>query len=86
MTEWLPLTATGLAFASDAAQLALAGLVSWVFAVFCLVMEQRRIRGRSLERLERVGWVPWTPLFLASAVIGGGLLAVSLPVVLGSLS
>jgi hypothetical protein len=77
---------SGLTFASDAALLALAGLACWTFAALCLVMERRRIRGRPLERLEQVGWVPWTPLFLATAVAGGGFLAVSLPVVLGSLA
>lgn len=75
-----------LTFASDAALLTLAGIVCWAFAALCLVMEQRRIRRRSLDRLEQVGWVPWTPLFLGGAVIGGGFLAVSLPVVLGHLA
>ena len=79
------LTELGLTFASDAQLLALAGVASWVFAGLCLVMEQRRNRGRSLERLDRVGWVPWTLLFIANAVIGGGCLAMSLPVVLGNL-
>ena len=74
-----------LEFASDAEMLMLAGLAFWVLAGVCLVME--RIRGfrRSLDRLEKVGWVPWTNLFVASAIIGGGCLAVSLPVVLGNL-
>ncbi|MEE4199413.1 hypothetical protein [Erythrobacter sp.] len=76
---------TRLAFASDAAILALAGIASWIAALVCLAMERRRVKRRSLETLERVGWVPWTPLFLALTVIGGGCLAVSLPVVLGSL-
>lgn len=76
---------TQLAFASDASLLALAGLVCWVFAAICLVMERRRNARRSLERLERVGWVPWTNLFVGSAIIGGGCLAMSLPVVLGHL-
>ncbi len=76
---------TQLAFASDAALLALAGLACWVFAGVCLVMERRRGSRRSVERLEKVGWVPWTNLFVASAIIGGGCLATSLPVVLGSL-
>lgn len=79
--EWL----TQLSFASDAVMLALTGAASWVFAVFCLVMERLRNKRRSLERLELVGWVPWTNLFVASAIIGGGCLAVSLPVVLGNL-
>jgi len=84
MTDAIAFAAPDLTFASDAVQLSLAGAACWVLAALCLVMERRRIRGRSLERLEKVGWVPWTPLFLACAVIGGGFLAISLPVVLGS--
>ena len=72
-----------LTFASEATVLALTGLAFWAFAGWCLVMERLRNARRSVERLEKVGWVPWTPLFLASAVIGGGLLVMSLPVVLG---
>lgn len=79
--EWI----STLTFASDAKLLALSGVMCWVFAAVCLVMERRRNARRSLERLEQVGWVPWTNLFVASAVIGGGCLAVSLPVVLGNL-
>lgn len=79
--EWF----TQLEFASDAVMLALAGLASWVFAGVCLAMERLRNTRRSVERLERVGWVPWTNLFIAAAIIGGGLLATSLPVVLGNL-
>lgn len=74
-----------LAFASDATMLALTGLACWFFAAFCLAMERLRNYRRSVERLEKVGWVPWTNLFVASAIIGGGCLAVSLPVVLGNL-
>jgi len=79
--EWLHT----LEFASDAEMLALSGLAVWVFAAVCLVMERMRSSRRSVENLERVGWVPWTNLFVASAIIGGGLLATSLPVVLGNL-
>lgn len=79
MTEFL----RQLAFASEAMTLALTGLAFWLFAGVCLVMERVRNARRSVERLEKVGWVPWTPLFLASAVIGGGLLLMSLPIVLG---
>ena len=39
---------------------------------------------RSPERLERVGFMPWTSLFVGFAIIGGGCLAMSLPVVLGN--
>ncbi|KEO88262.1 MULTISPECIES: hypothetical protein [Erythrobacter] len=74
-----------LVFASDAVLMALAGLGFWLFAGFCLVMDRLRTARRSLDRLERVGWVPWTGLFLGSAIIGGGCLAMSLPVVLGNM-
>ncbi|MFU7527849.1 hypothetical protein [Qipengyuania sp. ASV99] len=74
-----------LVFASDAVLMALAGLACWIFAGFCLLMERVRSARRSVERLEKVGWMPWTNLFVASAIIGGGCLAMSLPVVLGNL-
>ncbi|WP_298302066.1 hypothetical protein [uncultured Erythrobacter sp.] len=74
-----------LTFASDAALLAVAGLACWVLAGVCLLMDKRREKYRSVDRLERVGFVPWTGLFLGLAIIGGGCLAMSLPVVLGNL-
>lgn len=74
-----------LTFASDAALLAFAGLSCWALAGVCLVMDKRREKHRSVDRLERVGFVPWTGLFLGLAIIGGGCLAMSLPVVLGNL-
>jgi hypothetical protein len=70
---------------SDAAQLAIAGGLFWLGAAFAALMERRRIRKRDLTRLEAVGWVPWTGLFVGAAIIGGGCLAMSLPVVLGKL-
>ena len=74
-----------IALSSDAAILALVGAAFMVLAVFCVLMERRRNKRRSLERLEKVGGVPWTPLFVACMMIGGGCLAMSLPVVLGRL-
>jgi hypothetical protein len=70
---------------SDAAQLAIAGGVLWLFAGFAALMERRRNRKRDLARLEQVGWVPWLGLFMLAAIAGGGMLAMSLPVVIGSL-
>ncbi len=70
---------------SDAAQLALTGGLFWLFAGFAGYMERRRMKRRDLARLEQVGWVPWLGLFMGAAIIGGGMLAISLPVVLGSL-
>ncbi|WP_086619508.1 hypothetical protein [Erythrobacter tepidarius] len=76
---------TRFALLSDAAQLALAGGLFWLFAGFAAYMERRRMKRRDLVRLEQVGWVPWLGLFIGAAIIGGGMLAVSLPVVLGNL-
>ena len=69
---------------SDAAQLAIVGGAFWVLAGVFGLMEWRRNRTRDLARLERVGFMPWTTLFVLAAIIGGGMLAVSLPVVLGN--
>ncbi|WDA40071.1 hypothetical protein [Erythrobacter sp. BLCC-B19] len=70
---------------SDAAQLAVTGGLLWLFAGFAAVMERRRAKRRDLDRLEQVGWVPWTGLFMLAAMLGGGCLALSLPVVIGGL-
>lgn len=67
---------------SDAARLAWVGGALWVFAAFAALMERRRARGRDVARLEQVGWVPWTALFLLAAMVGAGLLAMGLPAVL----
>jgi len=73
------------ALASDAERLCAAGAALWLVAGLAALMDWRRGRGRSLERLERVGWVPWTGLFMTAAMIGGGCLAMGLPVALGDL-
>lgn len=67
---------------SDAAKLAWLGGALWLFAGFATVMERRRARARDLARLEVVGWMPWTTLFVLAAVAGGGLLAMGLPAML----
>ena len=73
------------ALLSDAAQLAIIGGMFWVFAAFAGVMERRRSSRRDVGRLEQVGWMPWMGLFMGAAMIGGGMLAMSLPVVIGSM-
>jgi hypothetical protein len=73
------------ALLSDAGQLALVGAGLWLAAGFCGLMDYRRAKRRDVARLEQVGWVPWLALFMGLAVIGGGLLALSLPAVIGSL-
>ncbi len=68
-----------LVFASDADIMALWGGVFLLLALVALVAERRRVRR---ARIDRVGWVPWTGLFLLCAVVAGGLLALSVPAVL----
>ena len=70
---------------SDAVQLATVGGALWVFAAFAALMERRRAKSRDLARLEQVGWVPWTGLLMLAAMLGGGCLALSLPVVISGL-
>jgi hypothetical protein len=67
---------------SDAAQLAWTGAALWLVAGLAALMERRRNTRRDLARLEQVGWVPWTGLFLLTAMLGGGCLAMGLPAVL----
>ena len=74
-----------LLLASDATLMALAGIAFWLLAGVALLMERRRVRKRPIHRLEAVGWVPWTPIFVGCAIIGGGILAMSAPVVLGEM-
>ena len=72
MPEWFH----NLEFASDAARVALAGGAFLVLAVFALAAERWR---NARARIDRIGWVPWTGVFLFSAVIGGGLLVLAIP-------
>ncbi len=68
-----------LLFASDAALLALSGGAFLATAVIALVLDRRRHNRNRVGAPDRVGWVPWTAVFLICAVMGLGLLAVSLP-------
>lgn len=67
---------------SDAAQLAWIGGGLWLLAGLFTLMDRRRARARNLARLEQVGWVPWTALFLLAAMLGAGFLAMALPAVM----
>jgi hypothetical protein len=67
---------------SDAAQLAWLGGGLWLLAGLFTLMERRRARVRNLSKLEKVGWVPWTTLFVLAAMLGAGLLAMALPAVM----
>lgn len=74
-----------LTFASEAEMVALIGAGFCVLAIAALFMDKRRTSRRSIERLEKVGFMPWTAIFLGSMIVGGGLLALALPRVIGGL-
>ena len=71
-----------LTFASDAEIVALWGGGFLLAGLVALVMDRRRHKRDRIGAPDRVGWVPWTPLFMMCAVFGGGLLAVSVPALL----
>nr|WP_247712205.1 hypothetical protein [Qipengyuania qiaonensis] len=66
-------------FASDAELAAYWGGALVLMALLCMFMERRRM---NRSEINRVGWMPWTGLFLTFAVIGGGLLAMAVPAML----
>ena len=68
-----------ITFASEADILALWGAGFLVLSVIALIAERLRMKR---AQIDRVGWIPWTQLFLICAVIGGGLLALSVPAML----
>lgn len=68
-----------LLFASDADILAICAIGFLAAAAGALVMDCRRHRRDRVGAPDRVGWVPWTGIFLLCAVMGAGLLAASLP-------
>ncbi|MXO74933.1 hypothetical protein GRI40_06825 [Altererythrobacter aerius] len=54
-------------FASDAHVAVAAGLAVLLLATLARYAESRRVRR---ARIDRVGWMPWTGLFLVLMVIG----------------
>lgn len=65
-----------LTFASDADVLGIWAAAFLLLAGIALFMERRRM---NRARIDKIGWMPWTGLFLTFAVIGGGLLAIAVP-------
>ena len=64
-----------ISFASDARLVMAGGAALLLLAVVALAMERRRVKRRAIDR---VGWVPWTPVFLAALLVGGTLLVMGL--------
>lgn len=71
-----------LTFASEADLVALTGAGFLMFAGLALLADKLRARRERIDRLDSVGWMPWTAIFLGCGIIGGGLLALSLPTAL----
>lgn len=67
-----------LLFSSDADRLMLAGGACLLVAVMALAMDRRRHKRDRIIAADRVGWMPWTLIFLSGTVLGLGLIAVSL--------
>lgn len=67
-----------LLFASDADRLMLWGAAFVIVALVALAMDRRRHNRDRILAADRVGWVPWTMIFLIGAVLGLGLFAVAL--------
>ncbi len=67
-----------LLFASDAKLQMIFGVAFLLAAVVALIMDRRRHNRDRLSAADRVGWVPWTMVFLTGATLGLGLIAASL--------
>lgn len=63
-----------ITFASEATEVGLWAAGFLLLAVIALAADWRRARRKQIDR---VGCMPWTPLFLAFATIGVGLLMVA---------
>ncbi len=61
-------------FASEAEIVGLWGVAMIGLSLFALIAERRRNR---VATFDKVGWVPWTPIFMGSAMIGAGLIALA---------
>lgn len=79
MMSYLP---EWLVFASDAEELALVALALLAVSGLALVMDRKRHRRDRIGSPDSVGWMPWTGVFFASAVLGLGLMAVAAPALL----
>lgn len=65
-----------LIFASEADLVALAGAGLVVLSFIALAADRLRLKRKQLDR---VGWVPWTGLFIIGLMAGAGLIALALP-------
>ncbi|MEO9463476.1 MAG: hypothetical protein ABJ242_12170 [Marinomonas sp.] len=71
-----------LIFATEAEMVALSGAGFLLLAGVALLADKLRSKRKDINR---VGFMPWTAIFMGSMIIGGGLLALALPRVIGGL-
>ena len=64
-----------LTFASDAEWVAMIGAAFLGLSIVALFAERSRVRR---NRIEQVGFMPWTAVFLGSALIGSSLVLMGL--------
>jgi uncharacterized membrane protein len=64
-----------LKFASDATMVGLWAAGFYAIALLALVGDWRRARRRQIDR---VGCMPWTPVFMGAMLIGSGLFLIAL--------
>lgn len=64
-------------FATDGDLLALWGGACLLVALVALAMDRRRHNRDRIAAADRVGWMPWTLIFLIGAMAGLGLIAAS---------
>ncbi|WP_119083748.1 hypothetical protein [Altererythrobacter sp. B11] len=64
-----------LRFASDATFAALWAGACLILALSALIAERRRLKRR---RIDSVGWVPWTGIFMAASFAAATLLLIAL--------
>jgi hypothetical protein len=60
-----------LRFASDATWAGIGGGILLLFAAITIWAERRRVKR---DRIDAVGWMPWTKLFFAAMLVGVTLL------------
>lgn len=65
-----------LIFASEAELVAMTGAGLVLFSLLALFADRKRLKRKQLDR---VGWMPWTGLFLLAFVSGAGLIGLALP-------
>jgi hypothetical protein len=61
-------------FASDATELAIAGAALLLLSVLALLADRRQLKRK---RIDAVGCLPWTAVFLIAAICGVSLLALA---------